>query len=164
MNYTKGQYVIYSGTEICSIGEIVKRNFDGEGEKDYITINPLELNTTFYVPWDKADYALKPLMPKEKLLELIERMKTETAQSRGNTDSRNINFRDALKEGKHEVILSVMSEIYMEKLNRAESGKQLYKMDKRNFELAKKLIDSEISILFGIESSEVEAFIRSKVK
>lgn len=163
LKFIKGQHVIYNGAEICSIGDIVKKDFDGTGDKDYIILNPLELNTTFYVPYKKADEMIHPLLSKESLLELIDKMGTNTDVCRSSTESRNINIRDALKEGNHEVIIEIMNEIYCEKINREKSGKQLYKTDKRNFELAKRLIDSEIAVSFGIEINEVEEFINRKI-
>lgn len=155
MNYTKGQHVIYSGTEICSIGDYVKKDFDGNGEKDYIILIPLELNTTFYVPLEKADEMLRPLLSKETLTELIKMMKKgETAENGNNTD-----FNNAVKNGDFKSLIGIMQEIYSKKIKREKYGKLLIKTDRRNFELAKKIIDREISIVFGIEQDKVEEFI-----
>lgn len=161
MEYANGQHVIYSGVEICTIGDTVKKNFDGEGDKDYIVLSPLELNTTFYVPAEKADELIRPLLSKEKLMELIEKMSALGGISRSSSERRNINFRDALRDGDYEAIISIMNEIYNEKLNREKSGKQLYRTDRRNFDVAKKLIDNEIAIAFGINLNEVEDFIKN---
>lgn len=164
MEFLKGQYVIYSGVEICCVGDIVKKNFDGEGDKDYIILNPLELSTTFYVPMAKADELIRPLLSKEKLLELIDKMIRQTESKKSSSEIRNLNFHDALKDGDYESIIEIMNEIYCEKIHREKSGKQLFRTDRRNFELAKKLIDNEISVAFGIKPAEVEEFIESRVK
>lgn len=155
LNFKKGQNVIYGGTEICSIGDMVEKDFDGNGSREYIVLTPLELNTTFYVPSEKADEMLRPLLSKETLIELIKMMKCGTVAPY----DRSINFNDAVKKGDYKALISIMQEIYCKKISREKSGKQLIKADRRNFELAKKLIDKEISIAFGIEQDKVEDFI-----
>ncbi len=163
MKYTKGQHVIYSGVEICTIGDTVKKDFDGEGYKEYIMLYPLDLNTTFYTPVEKSDELIRPLLSKEKLMELIKKMASFGDICKSSTENRNINFRNALKSGNYDAIISIMNDIYSEKLNREKSGKQLYRTDRRNFDLAKKLIDSEIAVAFEIEINQVEDFIKNMV-
>ena len=155
LNFIKGQNVIYGGTEICCIGDMVEKDFDGNGSREYIVLSPLELNTTFYVPSEKAYEMLRPMLSKETLIELIKMMKCGTAAPY----DKSINFNDAVKKGDYKALISIMQEIYCKKISREKSGKQLIKADRRNFELAKKLIDKEISIAFGIEQDKVEDFI-----
>lgn len=40
MEFAKGQYVVYNGTEICRIGEKVLKNFDGVNESEYFSLFP----------------------------------------------------------------------------------------------------------------------------
>lgn len=164
MKYAKGQHVIYSGAEICTIGDIVEKDFDGEGYKEYIMLYPLDLNTTFYTPVEKSDELIRPLLSKEKINELIEKMSSSGERCRSGIENRSINFRDALKNGDYDAIISMMNDIYSEKLNREKNGKQLYKTDRRNFDFAKKLIDNEIAIALGIDINQVEDFIKNKAR
>lgn len=60
-------------------------------------------------------------------------------------------------------IVSIMSSIYNKSLDREKCGKHLLKADKRNFDAAKKLIDGEIALAFGIKEEEVEDFINERL-
>lgn len=155
MVYGKGEHVIYNGLEICLVGETVRRNFDGMGEKEYITLYPAELKTTVYVPVGKCSEMLRPVLSKESLLRLIDMM-----PSAGSVD---IDFSEAVKNGDHMAIVSIMSSIYNKSLDREKCGKHLLKADKRNFDAAKKLIDGEIALAFGIKEEEVEDFINERL-
>ncbi len=162
MNYNKGDYVIYNGLEICIVGDTVRRSFDGENEREYVMIYPAEAHTTVYIPAEKSGEMLRPVLSKEKLLNLIDMMSFADDKADINKYS-NADFSDAVKSGDHEAIISVMSTIYNKGAERAKSGKQLLKADRRNFEAAKKLIDSEIALAFGIKASEAEGFILNAI-
>ncbi len=153
--YGEGEHVIYNGLEICLIGETVRRNFDGIGEKEYITLYPAELKTTVYIPIEKCAEMLRPVLSREDLLALIDMM-----PSVGDVD---IDFSEAVKSGDHKAIVSVMSMIYNKGVEREKSGRHLLKTDRRNFELAKKLIDGEIALAFGIKADEAERFISDRL-
>lgn len=155
MVYGEGEHVIYNGLEICIIGETVRRNFDGIGEKEYITLYPAELKTTVYIPIEKCAEMLRPVLSREDLLALIDMM-----PSVGDVD---IDFSEAVKSGDHKAIVSVMSMIYNKGVEREKSGRHLLKTDRRNFELAKKLIDGEIALAFGIKADEAERFISDRL-
>lgn len=155
MVYGEGEHVIYNGLEICLIGETVRRNFDGIGEKEYITLYPAELKTTVYIPIEKCAEMLRPVLSREDLLALIDMM-----PSVGDVD---IDFSEAVKSGDHKAIVSVMSVIYNKGVEREKSGRHLLKTDRRNFELAKKLIDGEIALAFGIKADEAERFISDRL-
>lgn len=155
MVYGEGEHVIYNGLEICLIGETVRRNFDGIGEKEYITLYPAELKTTVYIPIEKCAEMLRPVLSREDLLALIDMM-----PSVGDVD---IDFSEAVKSGDHKAIVSVMSMIYNKGVEREKSGRHLLKTDRRNFELAKKLIDGEIALAFGIKADEAERFISDRL-
>lgn len=153
--YGKGEHVIYNGLEICLVGETVRRNFDGISEKEYITLYPAELKTTVYVPMEKCSEMLRPVLSRENLLSLIDMM-----PSVGDMD---VDFSEAVKSGDHKAIVSVMSTIYNKGVDREKSGKHLLKTDRRNFESAKKLIDGEIALAFGIKADEAERFIADRL-
>lgn len=155
MVYSRGEHVIYNGLEICLVGETVRRNFDGVSEKEYIMLYPAESKTTVYVPTEKCSEMLRPVLSKEKLLSLIDMMPS--------VSDRDIDFSEAVKSGDHKAIVAVMSTIYNRGIDREKSGKHLLKADRRNFESAKKLIDGEIALAFGIKADEAEQFISDRL-
>ncbi len=159
MNYKNGEYVIYNGLEICKIGDNVFREFDGK-KTEYITLYPTDINTTIYIPAEKCDTLLRPMLSREELLKIIDMIPDINEHS---CDS-NIDFAEAVKSGDHKGILTVMSSIYARGQKRARDGKTLFKTDRRNFDIAKKIIHNEIAYAFGIDPSEAEKFISNRIE
>ncbi|MBO5320132.1 MAG: hypothetical protein J6B01_10055 [Ruminococcus sp.] len=159
MNYKIGEYVIYNGLEVCKIGENVIREFDGE-KLEYMTLYPTDINTTIYIPAEKCGSLLRPMLSREELLRIIDMIPDISEQGR---DS-NIDFAEAVKSGDHKSILAVMSSIYARGQKRAKDGKTLFKTDRRNFDIAKKIIHNEIAYSFGIKPSDAEKFISDRIE
>lgn len=159
MNYQNGEYVIYNGVEVCKVGDNVLREFDGK-KAEYMTLYPTDINTTIYIPADKSDTLLRPMLSREELLKIIDMIPDINEHGCDNS----IDFSEAVKSGDHKSILTVMSSIYARGQKRARDGKMLFKTDRRNFDIAKKIIDNEIAYSFGIKPSEVEKFISVRVE
>ena len=84
MKYHKDQYVVYNGLQICRFGEVVKKSFDGAGEKEYCTLFPTDVKSTYYVLSDKIEETIRPILTKEQLLELIDRFPYAKSEWPGN--------------------------------------------------------------------------------
>ena len=74
VKYQKDQYVIYNGLQVCRIGDVVKKCFDGVIEKEYYTLFPTDAKSTYYVPSDKIEENVRPILTKERLFEIIDRL------------------------------------------------------------------------------------------
>lgn len=159
MKYDEGQYVVYNGLEICRIGEAVRGCFDGVTERDYIKLYPVDVKSTYYLPVERMEQNIRMLLTKEKLLNIIDNLNSVSGKWIDDKNNRNLDFYDAIKSGDYDRILPIMNAAYHKSQERVKSGKHMLKTDKKNFELAKKMFESEIAYSFGIEISEVEKFI-----
>lgn len=165
MEYQKGQYVVYNGLEICRIGDLVKMCFDGINEKEYYTLSPADIKSSvYYIPSDKIEENIRPVLSKEQLLELIDRLPNTESEWIADKNERKYDFSSAIKSGDYNRIIPLMNGIYNEKNQREKNGKKLLNSDKRNFDTAVKLLHSEIAFSFGIEIDEAETFIRNRIK
>ncbi|MCM1528886.1 MAG: hypothetical protein NC093_02700 [Alistipes sp.] len=159
MDYKNGEYVIYNGVEVCKVGDIVLREFNGE-KTEYMTLYPTDINTTIFIPAEKSCTMLRHILSREELLKIIDMIPEINEHS---CDS-NIDFAEAVKSGDHKSILAVMGSIYARGQKRARDGKSLFKTDRRNFDTAKKIIHNEIAYSFGIKPSEAEKFISDRIE
>lgn len=164
MEYAKGQYVVYNGFEICRIGDTIKKCFDGINENEYYTLFPKDIKCTYYVPADIISSVVRPVMTKEQLLELIDALPDISGKWVADKNDRKHDFSDAIKKGDYSRIIPLMHGIYNEKNNHRKNGKSLLNDDRRNFELAKKLLLSEIAFSFGIDVSKAEKFIEDRIR
>ncbi len=160
MEYQTGNYVVYNGAEICRIGETVKKCFDGVNENKYYKLYPNDSKSTYYVPADKIESSVRSVLTKEQLSKLINELSDSSTEWISDRSERKDAFSDAIKKGDYRRIFSLMNGIYMEKNNSEKKGKQLLNYDKRNFELAKKIFQSEVAIAFEISPDEAEELIK----
>lgn len=163
MEFAKDQYVVYNGTEICRIGEKVIKNFDGVNESEYFSLFPKDSKSTYYVPADKINMHVRPILSKQQLLDIIDRIPSVKGEWIDDRNDRKTKFYDAVRNGDYERILPMMSGLYSEENKRAKTGKHLFLDDKKNFEWAKKLLHSEIAFSFGITVEEAEKLIVQRI-
>ena len=164
MEYTQNQYVIYNGAEICRIGEKVRKCFDGKNENEYYTLSSKDSKSTYYIPAEKIDENVRPLMTKKQILKVVDSLPYVEAEWTDDRNERKLKFSDAIRNGDYSRILPMVSGIWNEKAERAKKGKHLLNDDRRNFELAKKLLHTEISFLFNISIDEAEEFIQKRIQ
>lgn len=164
LEYKKGEYVVYNGFEICQIGDIVMKSFDGINEKEYYTLIPNEEKSTYYIPADKMTGNVRLVLTKEQFLELIDSLPDTESKWISEKNDRKHDFSEAFKSGDYRRIIPFMNGIYNEKHNREMKGKQLFSYDKKYLENAEKLLHSEISFVFNIKIEDAESFIKERLK
>lgn len=164
MMFCKGEYVVYRNSEICMVGENINRCFDGKNSTEYLTLHPTESNGTYYVPVDKLDICIRPVLSKDKLLEIIDSMPQIEGSWINDKNQRVNSFGNAVKSGDYSLILPMMNAIYNERKKRAEQGKHISSADEKAYNSAKHLLHSEIAYSLGISSDMVEQFIEDRIK
>lgn len=164
MEYKKDQYVVHNGFQICRIGDVVKKCFDGVSEKEYYTLIPADVkNSTYYIPSDKFEKNVRPLLTKEQLIEIIDKIPESGSEWISDRNDRKNVFAEAIRAGDYQRIIPLMNGIYEEKNRREKNGKKLFNDDQRDFDLASKLFHSEIAFSFGIEIDEAKMFIKNRI-
>ena len=75
MGYNTGEYVVYAGTEICLISEIVSECFDGVNKLDYYRLIPESPeNSSYHIPCTRFDENARPLLTQEEIYSIIDDM------------------------------------------------------------------------------------------
>ena len=144
----KGDHVVYGGSEICVVSDIVKRCFDGVNEENYLRLVPVETpSASYYVPEKNAEARVRHLMGREQVLAVIDAMPLASTQWSENRDERRHMFVKVLKSDDYMQILSMMKGLY----------------DEKAFEAASKLINKELSMVLGIPEASVEGFIEQRL-
>ena len=126
---------------------------------DYIVYR----NSEICVVGDRAEMCLRPVLAKEKLLEIIDSMPKIEGSWINDKNLRIDSFGDAVKSGDYSLILPMMNAIYNERKKRAEQGKHIPSADERAFNSAKHLLHSEIAYSLGIAPDMVEQFIEDRI-
>ena len=156
------KYVVYR-LEICRVGDIVKKCFDGINEKEYYTLFPVATKCTYYIPVDNLEGNIRPVMTKGQFIELLDKLPNIRNERISNKGDRKHIFSVAIKTGDYNCIIPLINEIYNEKNNSNKKRKQLYNEDRKYLELLSKFLQCEVAFSFGIGIDEAEDLIRNKV-
>ncbi|MGN0638859.1 MAG: hypothetical protein ACI4J0_10845 [Huintestinicola sp.] len=164
MSFEKGQRVIYDGRELCRIDELCTKCFDGVHSERYFRIIPESTPAScYYVPADRIEDRVRPLMTREEIYAAIdgsmgERMLTDSDKNR----RREILSR-TVKSGDSSLIIGMVRELLEEKSRRNAEGKELIACDEKALAAACRQIGAEFSAVLGIPESEVGRLIEERL-
>jgi CarD family transcriptional regulator len=165
MELNEGKCVVYRSSEICRIMGIEQRCFDGKTEREYCILSPVKSEqSTYYVPVETADNALRELLTKEQILELIDGMDSVGANEwcDEKKDRKKLQ-NEILSGGEHALIIGMTRTLHSEQQKRISCGKRLSAADERAMRTAENMINSEFGFVLGISESEVGNFIRERL-
>ncbi len=164
MCYQTGEYVVYGGSEICRIDEIVQKCFDGVGEMNYYKLIPCDsANASYYVPCAHMEERVRPLLTKDEVFRIIDEMPRVKEQWISDKNERRAAFGRTLHSSNYHHILSMMKGIYSEKQKRSRGGKQLILSDEKAFSAAQRMIRREFSFVLGIREEDIDGFIEKRI-
>lgn len=165
MQLETGKYVIYRSSEICRIEGFETKSFDGVTEKEYCVLVPdSSERSRYYVPMDRAESKLRPLLTKEEILSLIDGMRAEQPDWGAADERRKERFAEVLSGGDYKLIISMMHTLYIEKQQRTAQGKKLLAVDEKAMKAAESLIYHEFGFVLGIKENEVAEFIAHRLE
>lgn len=160
-----GQNVVYAGSEICRIDGKVKKCFDGVKEQVYFRLIPEgSASSSYYIPEDKLDSRVRPLLTGDEILAVIDEMPKAEVKWNDNKTERTAMFGKALRSDDYKQILAVMKALYTERQKRSAQGRKgLMSADEKALTAAEKLMNKEFSCVLGIPESEVPVFIQNRL-
>lgn len=164
MSYNTGEYVVYGGTEICLISEIVSRCFDGINKQDYYKLIPENTwNSSYYIPCARFEEKVRPLLTREEIYSIIDDMPAVEENWITNKNERRSVFRETLHSDDYRKLLSMMKGIYTEQQKRISDGKHLTSSDEKVLEASQKLMHREFAFVLGIKEDDVSRFIADRL-
>ena len=165
MSVDIGDCVVYCGSEICRVSERVKRCFDGVNELSYLRLVPEESpSASYYVPEDKAEERIRPLLSRDEIMAVIDEMPCADAMWSDDRSERKQIFGEALRSDDYRQLLGIMKGLYLEKKKRSSGGKQLISSDERALSVAEKLMHKEFAAVLGIPEGRVAGFIEKRLE
>ncbi|MBQ7783248.1 MAG: CarD family transcriptional regulator [Oscillospiraceae bacterium] len=160
-----GDLVVYSGNEICRIDGIVKKCFDGVNELNYYRIVPDgSPASSYYIPEDKLCERVRPLLTREEILDVIDRMPDAEITWSDDRNERKQMFGQVLRSDDYRQLLGMMKALHLEKEKRGSSGKRLISSDEKAFEAAHRLMHKEFSHVLGIPEEKIPEFIENRLR
>ncbi len=163
MRYQSGEYVVYRNWNICKVEEVTNKCFDGESTVQYLELRPTDSNGIIYVPLDKLEKCIRPILTQTELLDIIDSLPNAKCNWIMERNKRIISYNTIIKSGDYSLIIPIIKALYNERQKRISSGKHLSESDEAIFNHAKHLFYSEISYSSGISPEMVEHFIEDRL-
>ena len=163
--FNPGDYVVVSGYGVCRVDSVGQLSLScADRGRDYYTLNPVNDECTIHIPCDSDAGHMRPLVTKADAVSLIRTIPSIKVRSQKDK-LRTVRYREAISDGRPEVLLPVIMEIYQLHSSSISKGKPICNVTEASMlREAERLFNSEIGQALGCEASAVPDFIKSTLK
>ena len=167
MDFKKDDCVVYKSAGVCRVlGEELQRP-DGVTQVLYYKLKPeADPNSTYYIPVDKAEEKLRPLLTKAQVLELIDNMPLSADEEEwlDNRRERKEMYSRIIGGDDQKALMNLIASLYFRKQSSQANGRRFSAMDESAMKNAEQLMLQEFGFVLGIAPEEVRTFIDERVK
>lgn len=144
---------------MCTVEKIAP--LDGNGEKPYYHLVPMIGSGRLFAPVDSGAY-MRPIMSREAAHELIAAIPDIEPAVCDDSRFNHVDafYRDLFKKHSNEVLVAVIKGLRQRMAEKKTRSTRAEATMKR----AKDILHGELSVALGIEFSQVEDYIRSKLE
>lgn len=155
-----GEYIMKTTEGVCRVEAIVNPDFVN-GDKKYYQLLPLsDKSARLYVPVDRTDNTIRAVMTENEANCLIENIPIINKKWNINEKEREKSYKEAIQSNNPERLVEIIKLIYQRKKTRQEQGKKVTATDSRYFEIAEKLLYSELELVLNLNKDEICGLIK----
>ena len=159
------EFVSYGSSGVCQIVSCEQRSFDGEHEETYFKLRPVDgSHSTYYVPTDKAEERLRPLLTKEEIYALIDEMQGVKEQEWcSDSRERKGKFHAILHSDDYREILQMMRSLHHQQERKRKTGRKIGASDEAVMHAAETRMYQEFGMVLHIQPDQVHNFILQRL-
>lgn len=163
--YKSGDVVVYPGTGVCKIVDIITQKFARTEEKTYYVLKPLYDNadTTVYCPVDNCNIKIRKLLSEGDVTLLIREAESSESLWIENDNERKKAFASIVKEDDRVKLLRLIIELHTKRIEKEKEGKKLHLSDEKILHQAEKVIHEELACTMGMSVEDVAAFVMKEM-
>lgn len=162
-----GQAVVTKNSGVCKISGKEEKDF-GAGSKCYYVLKPYfgaDGDTTkVYIPEDRLDVNLRPVMEKNKVIDLIDSMPTIEKLWYSDPKIRKLRFEEIYKSGDLSKICQLVKSLYLQSQELKVARRTLSMLDREFLVKLQNDIYQEFAVALDLSPSEVERFISARIE
>jgi len=167
MDIKKGDYVVYRGSGVCQVVDIESQTMDGIHSILYYKLKPLhDINSTYYIPVEKAYEKIRHLLSKDDIINLIDSIPysepLDTALSDNRRERKEL-YSQIIKSDDPKALLSLILSLYFKKISSETQGKRFSSMDETVMKNIEQPLLQEFGFVLGMEEDELRKFIDTRV-
>ena len=165
--YQTGELILYGGTGVCRVTDIVARKFSRtEPEKLYYVLTPLYQTGTITTPVDNGKVFTRPVISRDEALSLIDSIPGIEAEAYHNQNLQQLenHYKHELESHDCRDLLRLTMSTYRKKQEREQAKLKFGAVDRRYMERAENLLFGELAVALDIEKDSVQSFIEDRLQ
>lgn len=164
--FEKGDYIVYGARGICQVMDITTADMDGVPEdKLYYVLYPCyEKESKIMTPVKENKTIMRGILSSDEAHQLIENIPSIEVIWIDDHKKREVLYKEALKTGKCQDLISVIKTLYLQKQDRLAQGKKTLTLDERYLKIAEESLYSELAISLGIPREDMVDYISERIQ
>ena len=165
--YQTGDLILYGGTGVCRVSEIVAKQFNrNEPEKLYYVLTPLYQAGTITTPVENGKVFTRPVISREEAMDLIDQIPSIHAEAYHNQNLQQLENHYKAELESHDCLdlLRLTMSTYQKKVEREKAKLKFGAVDRRYMERAENLLFGELAVALDIERDNVPDFIENRLR
>lgn len=157
--------VVYGRHGVCRITDIGTISMSmADRRKLYYTLKPLfGHDAVIYVPVDREDSVMRPVMTNQEAKELIGEIPDIECTWSVNEREREAQYKEALRTCDGRELVKIIKLLYQRKQIRVRQGKKMTSVDERYFHQAQERLYEELGYALDISRENVESYITDSI-
>ena len=164
--YQKGDLILYGGTGVCRVVDIVTKQMGrGEPERQFYILEPLYQAGTITTPVDNNKVFTRPVISKDEAIELIDQIPHIQAEVYHNQNLQQLenHYKSEMEDHECLSLLRLTMSTYRKKVEREAKKLKFGAVDRRYMERAENLLYGELAVALGIAKESVQEFIAERL-
>ena len=163
--YSCGDRVLYGIHGVCEILTVEERKVDRKKIQYYVLEPVAQPGARFYVPTQNAAAVskMRTVMTMEQLDQLLCSEEVRQDSWIADENQRKQHYRELITSGDRLSLLRMVRSLHRHKEQQREAGKKFHISDENFLRDAERLLNSEFSMILGIDAKEVGTYIQSKL-
>ena len=159
-----GDYIIYGSNGVCQVTSVGKLSISDDDKLYYTLVPVYSKASTVYTPVDNEKVVIRKVISKEEAENLVENINTIETIWVDDEKKREECYKKALRTNECIEWIKIIRTSYLRIQDRKSSGKKVINSDEKYLRAAEECLYGEFAIALGMEKSEVQRYIVSKVE
>lgn len=163
--YRIGEYVVYGTSGVCEITDITASPFDKRDSRTFYVLRPVagSASSLIYTPVDNDRVPMRPLISADEVEALLERIAGIPCLTVHEERARREVYRTAIAEAHPDAYVAVIKTIRARRRDFQGTQRRLPEFEIECESVARRHLLSELAVVLGKQTAEVEEYITARV-
>ncbi len=163
--YSVGDKIMYGGTGVCTVEDIVMRTPEPGVKREYYVLKPLFQSGTIQTPVDITKIPIRPVMTSQDAEALIDRIPTVSGEvcTEKNLSALRNYYQEMMSSFEAVDLLRVAKSVYAKKREVESRQKKIGMTDTQYLKRAEDLLFGELSVALDIPRKSVLPYIQTRI-